>query len=77
MEENYQQKLAASLNALDTKLKNAFLLERKRHGIHTNTLAAAIRTHEALRDACITMTKCLTTEEDREDFAKRMTEHLV
>ena len=70
-----QKKLADTLQANRFLSNNAFLLEKKRRGVHTSALASSVRSSEALKEACDLMLKCLTTDEDREDFAKRMLEY--
>lgn len=71
--EYWQDKLAEILKANDIRLRSAYMLEKKRRGVHTQSLAIGIQAQEALRDATITMVKCLTTDEDREHFCKSMT----
>jgi hypothetical protein len=70
-----QQKFASRLNLAERRLKSAFLFEKKRRGVHQMELLTAIKATAALRDASVTMLKCLTTDEDREDFAKTMSAH--
>ena len=70
-----QKKLQETIQAHRFLAKNAFLLEKKRRGVHTSTLAANTRAADALKESCDLMLKCLTTDEDREDFAKRMLEY--
>ena len=72
--EHYQDKLAEILKANDIRLRSAYMLEKKRHGVHTPALATGIQAQDALREATVLMVKCLTTDEDREHFCKTMTE---
>lgn len=70
----FQSKLAEDLRKYNSLAVRSYQFERKRRGIHQDALAAAIRQNEALKEACLTMVKCLNSHEDREDFAERMCE---
>lgn len=71
----WQSKLAEALNKYKNMHVQGYQLEKRRRGVHQNVLAAGIRQNEALREACLTMVKCLNNHEDRENFAKDMCEH--
>lgn len=72
----YQSKLAEKLREASIQLNTSFLFAKKRHDPSQKGLLEGIKLGVALEEAVQTMVKCLTTHEDREDFAQTILKKL-